>query len=140
MYPETIEVIKAQLSEDEPKLPEQLVEQTGLSRATIYNGLSILRAIRHHVGKNQYAYTLNEETEKEPIEEPGTIGELSWAEYTTRALNYVKKIHLKGNPTAESYAEGFQQIADSFQLIADHVKEVQERPDWRLVLGLDKEN
>lgn len=141
MQRETLEIMKTHMSHTEPIMPAELMELVGVSRATVYNGLAALGAIRHHVGKNQFAYTLPEPSVERPeIDTPGIIDGISWAEYLGYALDYVKKIHLKGNPTPESYIKGFQQIADTFQTITDHVQEVADRPDWRLVLGIDKEN
>ena len=139
MYPETIEIVRSHMTIIEPITPDELVEKTGLSRSTIYNVLSVLKAERHHVGKNLYGFTLPDEEIHTEIDTPGQIEDLSWAQYTSYAIDYVRKVHLQGNPTPESYVEGFQQIADTFQKIADHVRAVQHRPDWRLVLGLDKE-
>lgn len=140
MTTETVRVIKSHMSHTVPKTPAEIQEAAGVSRATVYNTLRVLKAERHHIGKNTFGYTLPEVVlDRGTVENPGIIDGVTWAEYVAQVLKYVQKIHLGGNPTPQSYVRGFQQIAGTFQLIADHVRAVEHRPDWRLVLGIDKE-
>ena len=137
MTPATLELVQKALSDDEPLEAREIAIRTDLSVATVYSALVILGARRHHVGKNTFAYTSGTRSAPTPVETPGTIEGMSWAEYTQLAIEYVSRVHLRGDPTAESFTTGFQQIADTFETIAAHVRAVEHRPDWRIVLGLD---
>ena len=134
---ESLELVRSAMSDTFPRRVDEIAEKSGLGRATVYNALAVLKADKHHVGKNDYAYTLRDEAILDLVEEPGTIEGISWREYTQRTLSYVSQVHFRGNPDPKGFEKGFRQISEAFALIAEHIHLVRERPDWRIVLGLD---
>jgi hypothetical protein len=112
-----------------------LADFTGYSKRTIYSALDVLKAIRHHVGRNSYAYSLPTDV-PEPIEDLGRIEGKSWRHVAHQVISVAGGIPLSGNVTATQYAEGFETLAERFNLLAEHARAVENRPDWKIVLGL----
>ncbi len=123
-----------------PHTALEISEQTGYPLSTVYAALRGLHAVRTKRGKNQFGYLLPDE---QPVEfpsvdeTPGFLDGKPWREVAQSTMRVVTEAALIPDISAQDYAEGFEALGRRFLELAAHAAAVQDRPDWRIVLGFE---
>jgi len=139
MTPATLNTIAAHLTDEEPKTVEVLALKSGYSIATVYAVIAVLGARRVRIGKNHYGY-LSAPPPTIPeveIDQLGLIDGAKWKDVAYATITKIGKANFADHLTPEVYAQGFAQMGRKLIELATHAEAVQDRPDWRIVLGFD---
>lgn len=122
-----------------PPTAMEIAEKTGFPLSTVYVALKSLRADRVKRDKNQFGYVM---PEAEPVDFPsvtealGTVDGHPWARTAEHTLRVTADASISEDLTAAQYAEGFKSLGLRFLELAAHAAAVEDRPDWKIVLGI----
>lgn len=122
-----------------PPTALEISEDTGIALSTVYTAIKTLGAERSKRGKNQFGYVLPDKPTLDFLSVNDTLGFIGgkpWAEAARRALHTASQAYLADHITAEQYAEGFENFGQRFLELAAHARAVQDRPDWKIALGM----
>lgn len=122
-----------------PPTANEIAEDTDIPLSTVYVALKGIGAQRSKRGKNQFGYVLPDPSLIDflSVERSlGMIGGRTWADTAQRALSTARDARFADHLTAENYADGFENFGQRFLELAAHARAVQDRPDWKIVLGL----
>lgn len=136
---ETIREAVAQQGTLWPLSALELAEKTGYSLATVYSSLRALRAVRVRRGRNQFGYSLPEDTPADftSVEENlGIIDGKPWAIVAKTTMHVVRDAAMTKGITAEEYADGFKALGNRFLELAAHAEAVRDDPAWKIKLGI----
>ena len=121
-----------------PPTATEIAEETGIALSTVYVALKSIHAERTKRGKNQFGYVLPDPVEVEfrSVEDSlGTINGRPWRHIAETTMKVVAETALTDSISAGDYAEGFESLGYRFLELAAHAAAVQDRPDWKIVLG-----
>lgn len=131
--------VKAYLEEqDAPVACATIAQDTGYSLSAVYSALRVIGAGRVRLGRNQFGYILNTAEEFESV--TNTLGQVqgrSWFDTALHAMRTIQRASLTSQLSAEQYADGFTSVGNLFLELAAHAAAVQDRPDWKIVLGFE---
>lgn len=137
------ETIKSYLSAHGSYWPPtvvQIAENTGYPISTIYVALKALRASRVKLDKNKFGYVLPEERSVEFSSVDVSLGYIDgkpWRSVAKSTMRVVAEASVNTDITAKEYAEGFEALGYRFLELAAHADAVQDRADWKIVLGFN---
>ena len=124
-----------------PRTAFEISEKTGYPLSTVYVALKSIRAERVKTGKNQFGYVARDTSDTETFESVrvtlGTIDARAWKDVAESTIRALRAVEVTGAIDAADYAEGFEAAGKRFLELAAHAREVQDRPDWKIVLGFD---
>ena len=138
MNEETIRNFLAAQGVERPPTATEIARETGIALSTVYVVLKSIHAIRTKRDKNQFGYVLPAPAEVEfsSVEESlGTINSRPWRHVAETTMKVVAETPLTDSISAEEYAKGFESLGYRFLELAAHAAAVQDRPDWKIVLG-----
>ena len=121
-----------------PPTATEIAEETGIALSTVYVALKSIHAERTKRGKNQFGYVLPDPVEVEfpSVEQSlGIVNGRSWRHIAETTMKVVAEATLTDNISAGEYAEGFESLGYRFLELAAHAAALQDRPDWKIVLG-----
>lgn len=123
-----------------PPTAIEIAEHTGYPISTVYVALKGVGAQRTKRGKNQFGYVLPDESgiDFPSVEKSlGTVDNKPWKEVAESTMQVVAEAALLDNLTAKDYADGFESLGYRFLELSAHANAVQDRADWKIVLGFE---
>lgn len=123
-----------ELLAEKPRTAQQVADALGVSLSTAYVALREAGAKRT---SSPHGYLYHPPTDRTEIANVGTVDGKTWNHAAREALNSFAEARLDPRYTAENYADGFEEMGKKLIELAAHARAVQDRPDWREVLGIE---